>query len=246
MSGLLRLDPGVVATITLTRGARRNALSHALVAELTKAVEQVQKDGARALILAGEGPAFCAGADFQDLTGGPEDEGFDDAMSALTAALEAGPMLSFAAIHGPCMGAGLDLAMACDFRIAGPEARFALPAVRMAILYTPARLEALSRRISAAALHRLVLLAETLDAAAAQGAGLSTHLVSEPGAEAALAEARRLAEAAAALPPQAQGLNREFLAALGRGGIDREFWQARRREQLASPERRAALAAKKG
>lgn len=216
------------------------------MAELTAAVARLQRDGTRALILAGEGPAFSAGADFQDLTGGPEDEGFDDAMSALTTALEAGPMLSFAAIHGPCMGPGLDLAMACDFSIAGPEARFALPAVRMAILYTPARLEALSRRISPAALNRLVLLAETLDAAAAQGAGLSTHLVDQPGTEAVLTEARRLAEAATELPPEALRLNREFLAALGRGAIDREFWQARRREQLASDERRAALAAKKG
>lgn len=230
-----------VRMLTLTRGARRNALSRHLIEALREQVREAGAEGMRSIVITGERPAFSAGADFADLGGDVSDEEFDAAMSGLTSALAESPMISVAAINGACVGAGLDLALACDFRVAAPDAVFALPAVQMGILYNPRRLAQLLPMMAPAAATRLLLLAERLDRDEAQAAGIVTHRAEQAGERAVVAVAVDLAGRAAALPPNAQTAAKEFLTAWRQPGFEATDWQARRLELLGSEERREAL-----
>lgn len=245
MSDLRLSDPQPgVRVLTLARPAKRNALSLSVIAELRAALEAAEASGIRSVVLVGEGKGFSAGADFADLQGDASDLDYDSAMSGLTGLLEDSPMISFAAIHGACIGAGLDLALACDFRLASPDAVFALPAVQMGILYNPARLARVLPMLSHGAAMRLLLLADRLDATQAQAAGIVTHLL--PEGEAPEVAAVALAVRAASLPPQAQAAAKGFVDAFHGTDFNQAEWQARRIELLASDERREALRRARG
>lgn len=230
-----------VRVLVMTRGAKRNALSRSLIGALQDQLRLAEAEGIRSVVIAGEGPAFSAGADFADLEGHAKDEAFDAAMSVLTSTLTESPMVSFAAINGPCVGAGLDLALACDFRVAAADAVFALPAVKMGILYNPRRLAQILPMLSQAAAMRLLLLAERLDRTEAQAAGIVTHVVDQAGGNRALDTAISLAGKAVALPPNAQRTAKAFVRAFQGTGCNEADWQARRMELLGSDERRKAL-----
>lgn len=120
-----------VAVLTLEDPERRNALSAPLVAGITGALDEIESDpGIGALVVTGAPPAFCAGADLSDLAARGDD--LDDAGAAegLRAVYEgflrvaASPLPTVAAVNGPAVGAGLNLAMACDVRIAAESAVF--------------------------------------------------------------------------------------------------------------------------
>ncbi len=230
-----------VRLLVLSRSGKRNALSRDLIAALGQSLDAATAEGARAVVIAGEGPAFSAGADFADLRGDASDAAFDAAMFALTGALRASGLVSFAAINGACVGAGLDLALACDFRVAAPDAVFALPAVRMGILYNPERLAQVLPLLSRPAASRLLLLAERLDRDEARAGGIVTHVSDGPGEKAVVEAALELAGRAAVLPALAQGAAKAFAAAFDGPDFDVADWQARRLQLLASPERREAL-----
>ncbi len=230
-----------VRLLVLCRSARRNALSRDLIGRLHAGVAAAKAEGARAIVIAADGPAFSAGADFADLDGSVADLDFDAEMSGLTASLRDESLVSFAAISGACIGAGLDLALACDFRVAAPDAVFALPAVRMGILYNPKRLEQILPLMSHAIALRLLLLAERLDFADARAGGIVTHVTEQPGADAVRARALELAAAAVALPSQAQEAAKAFAASFGRPGFDAMDWEAWRRRLLDSDQRQEAL-----
>lgn len=225
----------------LSRSAKRNALSRDVIAALGQSLHVAAAEGARAVVISGEGPAFSAGADFADLRGDASDETFDAAMFVLTGALRESGLVSFAAINGACVGAGLDLALACDFRVAAPDAAFALPAVTMGILYSPERLAQILPLLSRSAASRLLLLAERLDRDEARAAGIVTHISDGAGENAVVEVALDLAAGAAALPPLAQGAAKAFAVAFGGPAFKASDWQARRLELLASQERREAL-----
>ncbi len=229
-----------VRLFTLSRAAKRNALSFELIAALREQLQQAEADGIRAVVIAGDGPTFSAGADFSQLKGDVSDLAFDDAMSELTSALMHGPLISFAAIRGGCVGAGLDLALACDFRIASPDAFFALPAARLGILYNPRRLSELESMLAAAIMRRLLVLAETLDCEEASRGGIVTHRAGS-GANAAVDAALEHASQAASLPPLAQRAGKAFLASRFRKEHEQADWQKLRMELLASDERKVAL-----
>jgi enoyl-CoA hydratase len=245
MSDLRISDPQPgVRVLALARPEKRNALSLGLIAQLRAALETAAATGIRAVVLVGEGKGFSAGADFADLQGDGSDIDYDSAMSGLTALLEDSPMISIAAIHGACIGAGLDLALACDFRLSTTDAVFALPAVQMGILYNPDRLARVLPMLSHGAATRLLLLADRLDAIEAQAAGIVTHLLTDADAPEAAAVA--LAGRAASLPPQAQAAAKAFVDAFSTIGFNMTEWQARRRELLNSDERRIALQRARG
>ena len=117
-------------TITLAAPERRNALDASMVQQLTDAVAAVAADcDARSLVVAGQGAAFCAGADLPDLFGRPGSSVADtrDRLHQVYESFLAVRRLSIpsvAAVQGPAVGAGLNLAMSCDVRIAAPDARF--------------------------------------------------------------------------------------------------------------------------
>lgn len=237
----LRVETPVsgVRLLTLFRPAKRNALSFELIRGLYEQLRQAEREGARALVIAAEGPTFSAGADFSQLKGDRSDLAFDDAMSELTAALMRSPLISFAAIHGGCIGAGIDLALACDFRVASSDAFFALPAVKLGILYNPRRLFELGCILTPSTLRRLLVLAETLNCDDAMRGGIVTHR--SDGGQTVLQTALDHASRAAQLPPRAQHAAKSFMAQQVRRSFEEEEWQRLRLELLASGERRMAL-----
>ncbi len=136
---------GSVELITLDRPERRNALDHATLLELLEIQTRLRADTAsfetRAIVLTGAAPAFCAGA---DLTG--VDEGrFASDLSAVLRNFAALPVPVVAAIDGPALGAGTQLVVACDLRVATPDSVLGIPAARLGLVvdhWTIRRLEA--------------------------------------------------------------------------------------------------------
>jgi enoyl-CoA hydratase len=126
---LTRADDGV-ATLTLTDPERRNAMGREMAAEMVAAAADLAADpDLRALVVTGEGKGFCAGADLPQLFGRPDrpvPEIRDELQSYYRAflAIKELPVPTVAAVNGAAVGAGLNLAMACDVRIAGSRARF--------------------------------------------------------------------------------------------------------------------------
>lgn len=197
---------GAVARLALNRPRRRNALDAALQADLRDALSAVAADGeVRAVILTGEGPAFCAGLDLHDL---PESlahlqaaQGHDAGSSDMSvfAALEAVPQPVIGAINGPAITGGLELALGCDILIAGRTARFADTHAAVGVLPGAGMTQKLSRIVGQPRAMALSLLGEPMDAEEAHRLGLVSHLAA-PDALDDLAW--QLAERIAEAPPE--------------------------------------------
>jgi enoyl-CoA hydratase len=118
-----------VIVVTLNRPERRNAVDHETLTELRAAQHEARHGGARAFVLTGEPPAFCAGA---DLTGVDSNVFASALLDVLTGFGEL-PMATIAAIRGPALGAGTQLAMACDLRVATLDSVFGIPAAKLGL-----------------------------------------------------------------------------------------------------------------
>lgn len=115
---------GDLTIISLDDPARRNALNTTTVRALERAIVE---SSTKALLLRGEGPAFCAGA---DLKGGVHEQGFFDALASLLQAIVHAPVPVIADVQGPAVGAGALLALACDLRVFGEAAALWIPAAK--------------------------------------------------------------------------------------------------------------------
>ncbi len=238
-SSLLSETRDGIATITLNRPSRRNALSRELLTNLREALASAVTHKVKAVILTGAGDCFSSGADLYELTGTPDDAAFDDLMSDIVRAVRDGPFLAIAAIEGPCIGAAFDLACACDARIASPSAFFELPAVRLGLLYNPSAVARIWDGLPPATVRRLLLLGERIEAGEAMSSAIATRLVDKGNtAASALALAHELTR-----NPRALIETKRLLASLERGIGDLAEWEGVRQELLGSSERRAALAA---
>ncbi|MDA8103330.1 MAG: enoyl-CoA hydratase/isomerase family protein, partial [Nitrospiraceae bacterium] len=187
MISLVRRDG--LTELSLTSPERRNALDRATLAALAAALGDEAGDS-RALILTGSDGVFSAGADLNELRGTTEDLAFDAQVAEVVGAIERQPRLVVAAVEGPCMGAAVELALACDICVASVGAFFELPAVRLGILYSPASITRLYATLPRQALTRLVLVGERLDAQTALQMGLVASVVRNGRA---LSTARELA-----------------------------------------------------
>ena len=160
-----------VATVTLDRPEKRNALDTPACVDLAAAIDEAVEAGARALVLAGAGTNFCSGADLRTV----EDEDFVPTLYRTLGRLKDVPICTIAAVHGPALGAGTQLAIACDLRVVAPDARFGIPAAKLGLMtdhWTAQRLAALAGPGPA----RAVLLAcEELDADDALRLGLANR-----------------------------------------------------------------------
>lgn len=180
------------AILTIARRAKLNALSSALLAGFVRAVDGLAGEAAlRAIVVTGEGErAFAGGADIGEMAAlaGPEAaRRFIEGVHRACAAVRAAPMPVIARVNGYAFGAGLELAAACDLRIAADTATFAMPEVRLGV---PSVVEAalLPGLIGWGRTRRLLLLGETIDASTALGWGLVEHVVPAADLDATLAQ----------------------------------------------------------
>ncbi len=181
------------ALITIDRPQALNALSFALIADLGAAIDKVAGTDARALLITGSGPkAFCAGADIKELTGRSMQAQYDGAVFGQTifAKLDRLPMPSIAVINGFAFGGGLELAMACTFRLATANAKMGLPEVRLGLIPGYGGTQRLSRLIGESRAMEMILTARTLTASDALQVGLVNRLIGADPLADAMAFAR--------------------------------------------------------
>lgn len=186
-----------VAVLTLEEPDRRNVLGDEMGSEIRKVVRVVAASDIRVLVVTGRGKAFCAGADLPELFGAPETPTatMHTRLSQYYAAfLDIFDLAipTIAAVNGPAVGAGLNLALACDFRVAAPEAAMGATFSRIGLHPGGGASFFLTRRLGATRAMRMLLLGETLDAAEALALGLVDE-VADGCLDAAIAFATRIA-----------------------------------------------------
>ncbi len=160
---------GDVAVLTLTRPDRRNALNTELCRAIQTAVDEAVGSGARAIVVTGEGTAFCAGADL----GGVYGDEFLEALYGMLHHLTEVAVPIIAAVNGPAIGAGTQLAMACDLRVADTTAKFAVPTARNGMAVDAWTIRTLGKLAGMGPARRLMLAAESLDTDEALSCGLA-------------------------------------------------------------------------
>src|SRR5262249_53196781 len=154
-----------------------NATDDDSVTDLDHAATLAARDQqARAVIVSGRGRAFCAGIDLAALAGGRLRADWFRRWDIALAKIEAIPVATIAAIHGACLGGGLQITLCCDLRVASEEATFGLSAVRHGIIPGLATYR-LPRHIGIGAAREMMLLGETWDAARALRQGLVNRVV---------------------------------------------------------------------
>ena len=184
-----------VAILTLDRQEVLNALSFALLRDIGEAIDQVAKSDARALIVTGAGPkAFCAGADIKELRGRSliEQKRGAELGQSVFAKLDTLPIPSIAVINGHAFGGGLELAMACTFRLAARQAKMGLPEVKLGLIPGYGGTQRLPRLIGEARALEMIMTGRTVDAEEACRVGLVNRLIDGDPLEAGLAFAREL------------------------------------------------------
>jgi methylglutaconyl-CoA hydratase len=186
-------DHAAVRTITLNRPEVRNAFNDEVIAELKAAFEQAaQADPVRCVVLAAEGPAFCAGADLnwmRRMADYTREDNLADAgqLAAMLQAIYTCPKPTMARVQGDVYAGGMGLVAACDMAVAVESAQFCLSEVKLGLI--PATIGPyVIRAMGARAAHRYFLTAERFGAAEAQRIGLVHEVVSADGLDAQVAE----------------------------------------------------------
>jgi enoyl-CoA hydratase/carnithine racemase len=198
-------ERGLVGVATIDRQERRNALNHEMCDELRLRLEQA--NDLRAVVITGAGTAFCSGADLVNRFAAEADAPTDTFRPAFEDVLDAivgYPSPVIAAINGPAIGAGMQLAVACDVRVAALGARLAIPGGRLGIHLSARNIWRLAHLIGQGAARDFLLAGRMVDAEEAQRLGLVQYVEHD-----ALASALALAgEIAASAPLTIRGHKR--------------------------------------
>lgn len=208
-----------ISRITISRPDRRNALNHQALEELHDGVRRAARDESRALVVTGDAGHFCAGADLSEL----EDPAFTRTLRAALDDLAALPFPSIAAVSGACMGLGVQIALACDLRLAASDARFAVPVARLGLMVDHWTIQRLALLAGHSTARWLLLTAETITADDAHRAGLVHRVVDGPEVAPGVAvveEAVALAERVSRLAPMALAGSKLGLDLLERSIVD--------------------------
>ena len=192
-----------VAVLTLDDPERRNALSRPLVDAIVSALDELEADATvGALVVSGAPPAFCAGADLSDLAARGDDLDDASAEEGLRAIYEgflrvaASPLPTVAAVNGPAVGAGLNMAMACDVRVAAESAVFDARFLALGLHPGGGGSWLLHRALGPQGAAAMVLFGERLDGRRAVDVGLAWACVADDAVvDAAVDLARRVADA---------------------------------------------------
>ncbi len=207
---------GALATVTLFNPDKLNALNAAMWRRLRETIDALAVDAAvRCVILRGEGTAFAAGGDLEEFRTARADVdsalAYHESVGAALAAIDACPHPTVAAILGPCVGGGLEIACACDLRIAGSGARFGAPIMKLGFSMYPGELDGLLRVAGEATAKEILLEGRLLGADEAYARRLVTRVV--PDAD-LMAEARATAQRIAAGAPLVAGWHKQWIARL--------------------------------
>ena len=239
---------GGVARITLNRPALRNAFDDELIRQLRGTFEDISRDAsARVMVLAGNGPAFCAGADLnwmKRMAGYDYERNLADAtaLAEMLAALDRLPKPTIARVHGPVFAGGTGLVAACDIAVGTPAAKFCLSEAKLGLspaTISPYVIRAMGERCA----RRYFLTAEVFDAQEALRIGMLSQLVPAERLDAAIDEILRHLLAGG---PQAHARIKELIRAVGGRRAD-DALAAETAQRIAeirgSPEGREGIAA---
>lgn len=160
-----------VAVVTLRRPEKRNALDTQACLDLAAALDDAVAAGTRCVVLTGEGSNFCSGADLRTVA----DEAFAPALYRALRQLQDVPVCTVAAVHGPALGAGTQLAIACDLRVVAPDARFGVPAAKLGLMIDHWTAQRLSLLAGAGPARAVLLACEELDAEVSLRLGLANR-----------------------------------------------------------------------
>ncbi|MBK1679013.1 enoyl-CoA hydratase [Rhodocyclus tenuis] len=207
---ILREDAAGVTTLTLNRPQARNALSQAMLRALLAAFADIAADSSiRVVVLAGAGPAFCAGHDLKELRANDYSRDYTEALFAdcaeLMQAIVALPKPVIARVHGIATAAGCQLIATCDLAIATADSRFATPGVNIG-LFCSTPMVALSRNVGAKQAMQMLLTGDLIDAPMAQRFGLINEIVA---ADDLLSRTAALAKQVASKSPLTLAIGKE-------------------------------------
>jgi enoyl-CoA hydratase/carnithine racemase len=194
---LLRRDDDGITTLTLNRPAARNALSIGLMEALDTELVAIGGDpSVRVVILAGNGPAFCAGHDLREIRATPTREAYEQVFAVCSRLMQRMvhlPKPVIAQVHGVATAAGCQLVATADLAVAAESARFATPGVDIG-LFCSTPMVALTRAVSRKAAMEMLLTGDLVPAATARDLGLVNRVVPDAElADAALTFARQIA-----------------------------------------------------
>ena len=216
-------DAGV-ATLTLNRPDKRNAISYELIADLLRALDDVKNSAARVLIVTGAGKAFCSGMDLDNLKsliGRTPEQNLEDSrtMVSLFRSLYEFPMPTIAAVNGAAIAGGTGLALLCDFTLAVPEAKFGYTEVRIG--FVPAIVSTfLLRQVGEKVARDLLLTGRIFDADEALRIGVLTQIVPQ---EQLMNRARELAAQLLESSPLSLTYTKRLLTDHARAELDEQI-----------------------
>jgi enoyl-CoA hydratase/carnithine racemase len=206
---LLVTDAGGVRTLTLNRPKARNALSLGLMATLQKALNQAQEDqSVKVIVLAANGPAFCAGHDLKEVRATPGRDAYEALFkqcSELMTSIVALPKPVIAKVHAMATAAGCQLVASCDLAVAAEGARFATPGVNIG-LFCSTPMVALSRNVPRKKAMEMLLTGHPISAEEALAHGLVNTVVAADALDAAVTA---LAETIASKSPLTLAIGKE-------------------------------------
>ncbi|MGF1473850.1 MAG: enoyl-CoA hydratase [Rubrobacteraceae bacterium] len=197
-----------VASVTMNRPDKRNALSLAHMLELKECLQSIGEGGeARVVILRANGPAFCAGHDLSEMVGRDPEfyRRLFDVCTELMTTIQSVPQPVIAEVHGVATAAGCQLVATCDLVVAAEEARFATPGVRIG-LFCSTPMVALSRSVGQKKAMEMLLTGDFISAEEAVAEGLVNRVVSAGELE---SESRRLAQKIAEASPLVVGVGKQ-------------------------------------
>lgn len=242
---------GGVATVTLNRPDKLNAVDQAMIEAVTDTADDLaSRDDLRAVVIHGAGRGFCSGLDvasFAMLAAGdpegfimPRTHGDANRFQHWSLAWRRLPVPVIAALHGPCFGAGLQLALGADLRFAAPDTRMAVMEMKWGLIPDMGGMVLMPGLVRDDWMRRLTYTAAPVEAALARDIGLVTEIADDP-----LAAAQALAREIAGRSPSAIRAAKRLLTQAGRVD-DAAMLHAESREQtdlVGKPDQMAAIAA---
>jgi enoyl-CoA hydratase len=209
---------GAVATVTLNRPAVRNAFTPAMLDELRSTIDRVERqDGVEGLVIRGAGGAFCSGADirWEQQATPTEFRRFVGTVQDLTRQLRGSDLFVVAAVEGPALGGGSELALACDYRVVSPDAMLGFPEVKLGLHVTGGVTHLLPRLVGLSRALELLVSGRTVASAEALAMGLIDRVADDP-----VRAAHEVAAVRENAPPGLAALVKAALYAGAEGSLD--------------------------